>query len=289
MVSMVFQDRMHLWLRQFGSKPFLHGGLDTPPLAEHLRVLDFKLPQLTKPGRAEFHGHSLMGDVRAALVLHTQAAPDAPVLVYHHDTGEVPVWRMIDQMFQRDQEPEITIYVVEAPFHDSARSARDARGSLLAYLTMISVSLAATERLLAQKAVAHAPTRTVAGYGQGGYIANWHHILYDTADAYIPFMAGAAPAEPFLSTLPTAPGVRRDGDRLRELLNFDAEWHTRNHDKVFPVLGSADYINPMESQARSYGATPIEVWGTGHVAAIKQPDRLRAKILKHVHGAAGAH
>ncbi len=63
--------------------------------------------------------------------------------------------------------------------------------------------------------------------GQGGYITNWHHVLYDTADAYIPFMAGAAPAEPFLSTLPTAPAVRRDATRLREMLNFDGQWSNR--------------------------------------------------------------
>lgn len=289
MVSVVFQDRMHIWLRQFGSKPFLHGGLDSPPLAEHLRVLDFALPHLTRPGRAAFKARALAGEVDAALILHTDAGRNAPVLIYHHDTGEIPVWRTAEQMFPRRQgkKSELTIYVVEAPFHESARAAKDGCSSLLSYLTMMSVSIAATERLMETRAVSNAPKRVVAGYGQGGYVTNWHHILHDTADAYIPFMAGAAPAEPFLSSLPTAAGARRNADHLRERLNFEGEWGARNHEKVFPVLASADAIIPFESQARSYGETPIEVWGTGHIAAAKQPERLRAKILKHIQAARG--
>lgn len=284
MVSMVLQDRMHIWLRKFGSKPYLHGGLDSPPLAEHLRVLDFQLPRLTRPQRGEFVARTLMGDVKAAIILHTAGPAHAPVLIYHHDAGEIPVWRTVEQMFQRRGQPELSIYIVEAPFHDSQRAAKEACASLLSYLAMISVAIGVTERLLDSPATSSASKRVIAGYGQGGYIANWHHVLYDSADAYIPFMAGAAPAEQFLSALPTAPKVRKNAPLLREHLNFDTAWNARSHEKVFPVLGSADAINPFEPQARSYGETPIEVWGLGHIAATKHPERLRAKILKHIHG-----
>jgi hypothetical protein len=265
-------------------------GLDTPPLEEHLRVLDFALPELERPGRSEFAAVSLMGEVRAALTLIAASKPGAPVLIYHHEAGELPPTRTAKAMFARGADHGLWVYVVEAPFHDGAKATDLAESSLLAYLSMVAVAVGATQRLIERHAVAQAALRVVAGFGQGGFIANWHHMLYDTADAYIPFMAGTAPAETFLASLPVAASARRNAAHLRDRLNFDLAWRERRHDNVFPVLGMADRINLFDVQAPAYGRTQIEVWNTSHRAAARAPDRLRAKILKHIKRATvGAH
>jgi hypothetical protein len=286
--AQVLQDRLHVQMGRLGSRPFFRHGLDTPPLEEHLRIADFKLPRLQRPGREEFAAATLAGELRAALRLHSSGGPAAPVLIYHHDQGEIPPGRTMERMFPRNHESYLTIYVIEAPFHRTPREAQLATLSLHDYLSMIAVLILATERLIEIRAVAEAPLRALAGFGQGGYVANRHHMLYDSADLYLPFMAGTAPAETFLPKEHRTAGARNHAGYVRERLNFDAAWSQRSHDNVFPVLGSADFINRFDPQSRSYGTTPIEVWNTGHVAAAKQPDRMREHILKHISEARAA-
>jgi hypothetical protein len=286
--AQVLQDRLHVRMGRLGSRPIFRHGLDTPPLAEHLRIADFKLPRLQRPGREEFAAATLAGELRAALSLYSSGGPAAPVLIYHHDLGEIPPGRTIELMFPRNREFDLTLYVIEAPFHRTAKEAKLATASLHDYLSMIAVLILATERLIETRGVAEAPLCMVAGFGQGGTVANRHHLLYDSADLYLPFMAGTAPAETFLAREHRSEAARSHAAFVRERLNFDAAWAKRDHDNVFPVLGSADFINRFDPQSRSYGATPIEVWNTGHVAAAKQPGRMREKILKHLSEARAA-
>jgi hypothetical protein len=281
----ILDDRLFLLRARALRKPCFHGGLDSPPLAEHLRALDFELPRLGRPGRFAFKAESLVGSVGAAIHLYVQGADDAPVLIYHHAGGEVPATSALRDIYPSPHRAGLTILAVEAPYHETSRQFEAANGSMLTFLTMQAVAIEATERLLQSPALSEAPLRVVAGYGQGGFVANLHHLHYDTANIYIPLMAGTAQAEPFLDALPTASRVRHKPDALRQLLNFDAEWAKREHRNVFPVLGCADLVNRFDTQSRSYAATPIEVWPLSHRAGAKAPERIRAKITWQVEAA----
>jgi hypothetical protein len=278
----IWDDRLFLWHARASRIRYFRDGIDSPPLWEHVRALEFELPKLTKVGRTPFEVTTLAGDVGAAVHVHTPGMPDAPVLIWHHDAGELPPTRTLAQMFPDKSPTDLTIFVVEAPLHDNRDGPRVAGSSLIVHLAVLAVAVSVTERLLEWPRIANAPLTVVAGLGQGGYIANWHHLLRDTADLYIPFMAGTAEAEQFLSALPTAKAARRRPDHLRELLNFDAKWAERPHGNVFPVLGCGDVINRLEDQARAYGNTPVEVWPVSHSAAAKSAERMRAKIERHI-------
>jgi hypothetical protein len=277
----VRHDRAYLWRANAFRKPFFYGGLDTPPLPEHVRAIDLELPKLPSRGRVAFRADTLAGDMRAALHVHT-LEPGAPALIFHHAAGEHPPDRMLDAMFPPRQTKGLTIIAVEAPLHARPSEHQEASASLLVYLAMLAVPIAATERLVETKPVADARLRAVVGFDQGGYIANWHHLIFDSADLYLPFMAGTAHADMLLASFKVAAPVRRHPERLQRLLNCDGEWAGRDHGNVFPVLGSADLINPFDVQAPSYGETPIEVWGAGHIDTARNPERMREKILRHI-------
>lgn len=278
----LMDDRLFLWHARASQKPHFHGGVRSPSLSAHLEALDFELPKLTKPGRASFDVSTLAGDVTAAVHLHALGAAGSPVLIYHHDANEFPPAQTLRAMFPAGAASGLTIYLIEAPFHEARSSTHFAANSLMLHLAMQAVAIAITERLLKTSPIAHAAIRVVAGFGQGGFIANRHHMLFDSATAYIPFMAGTAEAERYLANVPTAKRAVRDQANLRTLLNFDAAWAERGHRNVFPVLGSADLVNPFEAEMRSYGNTEIEVWAMSHQSAKKSPDRMRTKILRHV-------
>lgn len=278
----MMDDRFFLWHARAYRKPVFRGGVKSVPLSAHLDALEFELPKLSKPGRMSFEVDTLVGEMVAAIHVHALGSADSPVLIYHHDAGEIPAAQTLRAMFPANLDSKLAIFLVEAPFHDDRSGASIAASSVEIHLAMQAVAIAATERLLRSRRVAEASVRVVAGYGQGGFIANRHHMMFDTATAYIPFMAGTAEAETFLSRPVIDKGVEREQDVLRKLLNFDADWAERGHRNVYPVLGSADLINPFQAEMRSYGTTPIEVWAAGHLAAKKNPERMREKILRAI-------
>lgn len=277
----VLGDQLYLWGLCTRRKPFFFGGLDSPPITEHLRVMDFDMPALPSKGRAEFVVNTLAGPVRAAVHVEALAGPTDPVVIFHHDFGDEPA-DTVRRTFRNTDGLAMTVLGVEAPFHAHRKEEMTGTAALMAYLTMLSVPVAITQRLLEERVAAQSPFRAVAGFGQGGYVANWHHMLFNSADAYFPFMAGTALADMFLAALPVARAVKRRPQRLRELLNFDSAWKAQTHSNVYPVLGSADLINRFDVQARSYGDTPIEVWNASHLETARHPGRLRDKIVQHL-------
>lgn len=276
----MMDDRLFLRHARAHRKPLFHGGVKSVPLSAHLEALELALPKLAKPGRFAFEAETLVGEMAAAIHVHALGAAGAPVLIYHHDAGEYPPAQTLRAMFPANFDSPLSIFLIEAPFHDERSSASVAARSLEIHLAMQAVAIAATERLLQTPRLTEARVRIVAGYGQGGFIANRHHMLFDTASAYIPFMAGAAEAEAFLARPVIGKAAARDQELLRKRLNFDADWAERGHGNVFPVLGSADLVSPFQAEMRSYGKTPIEVWATSHLAARKNPERMREKILR---------
>ena len=278
----LMDDRLFLWHARASQKPHFHGGVRSPPLSAHIDALDFELPKLTKPGRVTFEVSTLAGDMAAAIHVHALGAPGSPVLIYHHDAHEFPPSQTLRAMFPATRSSELTVYLIEAPFHHARSGAQVAATSLMLHLAVQAVAIGATERLLLSPRAAQASVRVVAGFGHGGFITNRHHMLYDTATAYVPFMAGTAEAELHLSSRPTAKRALREQSELRSLLDFNEAWAERGHGNVFPVLGSADLVNPFEAAMRSYGDTEVEVWAMSHQAAKKSPQRMREKILRHI-------
>ena len=285
----VFGDRMALWRMRASIRPFFHAGLDTPTIREHLEAMDIAAPDLPERGQTLVGVETLAGQLRAGLKADTRAGRGAPVVIFHHDGGEIPFTRTFDKIFPTSKKnaPGLNLIAVRAPFHESKKAWRNATASLFQFAAMEAAAIGLTERLMDTPLVADAPVVAVAGYGQGGYIANWHHHLFDSADVYVPLMAGTAQAEIFLSSVPTARAARAHADRLRAILNLDGDWNARPHPNVFPVLGSADFINRFNIEARFYGDTPIEVWPAGHSDITQIAGRLREKILRHVVEAEG--
>ena len=277
----MMDDRFFLRHARAYRKPIFRGGVHSVPLTAHLEALEFELPKLAKHGRQGFKVDTLVGELEAAIHVYALGSPGSPVLIYHHDAGEHPVTETLRAMFPANSDTGLTIFMIEAPFHDSRSEAQIATASVEIYLAMQAVAIATTEHLLLSVRP-EASLRFVAGYGQGGFICNRHHMIFDTASAYIPFMAGAAEAEAFLARPQRDKGVDRNRDAFRRLLNFDDAWAERGHRNVYPVLGSIDLINPFQAEMSSYGKTPIEVWATSHLTALKSPLRLREKILRTI-------
>jgi hypothetical protein len=150
--------------------------------------------------------------------------------------------------------------------------------TLSRYLATLAVAVAATEHVLS---VVDGRT-VVAGYSLGGFVTNRHHVHLDTAETYVPMMAGTAHGEIFLTTVPAASTALDRAYHLRQRLNFTDVWREREHDHVHPVLGRYDRLNRLAVQRASYPGVDPTTWPVGHLRGIGAHGRIRRCLDRHL-------
>ncbi|MFC7070134.1 hypothetical protein [Halobaculum lipolyticum] len=226
----------------------------------------------------ELAAETLAGQLCAAVSIRAWHGTDAPTLVWHHGGGEHPYDTIFSGTFPDPDSMGANLVIIRAPGHESRLGVQRVGATLSRYLATLAVAVAATEHVLAEVD----GRSVVSGYSLGGFVTNRHHVHHDTADAYVPLMAGTAHGEIFLSSVPAAPPARNRPEYLRRRLNFTDAWGGRDHDHVHPVLGRHDRLNRLAAQRPSYpGVTPA-VWPVGHLRGIRAHERIRQTLEPHL-------
>ncbi|MGD2248151.1 MAG: hypothetical protein PVF58_07065 [Candidatus Methanofastidiosia archaeon] len=266
------------------NKKYFEEGIESPSFEHHLKKVSFDLPEVQGEGLYELTVETEPGYMSPAIKVHQWRTKDTPTVVYHHGANEHPFDKTFNNIFSPEYLVDANLLVIRSPFHQkSEMELWNAAIDLSKYMALMAVSVKITEGVLSEWV--KSPEHTVvAGYSLGGFITNRHHVVYDSAGAYVPFMAGTAHAEIFLDTWKAAPEAVKNAQVLRNHLNFDREWAGKAHGNVFPVLGRYDILNLLEVQGPSYGDVPVEVWDIGHLSGIKEYQKMREKILCHLPG-----
>ena len=122
----------------------------------------------------------------------------------------------------------------------------------------------------------------MAGLSLGGFVANMHHMFFNTAEVYRPVLSGVAMAELFLDSAYRAlssPLVLANEDRMRSLLNFDYPFSRVAKSNVFPLLARYDQIVVFKRQATCYVPGLLSVMEKGHTTGVLSVKRLRRHLL----------
>ena len=271
-------DRAMLWaINRFGD-PFFSASTESPPFEEHLERLRLDPLDIGGAGLCEIGAHTLAGTIEERVNVLHYLGPDAPLLVYNMGGGESPFDKTMQRTYPPSAKPPFSVVAVEAPYQRTLGQLKASFAHLNTYLAMIATAVKTTETILQQDAFAGSAAKVVAGASLGGFVSNRHHMVYDSADAYVPFVAGTRHGEIFLSTVPAAPAARAQPEYLRERLNFDAAWFERSHPNVFPQLGRYDQLNRLEIQGPSYGDMEIDIWDGGHLYNYYHPELMREKF-----------
>lgn len=256
---------------------YFRDGLQTPPFVEHLGAVEADWPAVTGRGTLEVVASTLAGPLVAAVSVRNWVGPEAPTLVWHHGGGEYPYDGIFRGAFPDPARTGVNLVLVRAPGHDSRTGVLRVGATLRRYLATLAVAVAATEHVL--DAVGTGRT-VVAGYSLGGFVTNRHHVACDSADVYVPLMAGTAHAEIFLTTVPAAPPALERPGHLRERLNFTDAWRDRDRQSghVRPVLGLYDGLNRYETQRASYPGVRPETWLVGHLRGAGAHEAIRSAL-----------
>ena len=287
----VFFDHLTASVASFstGKNKFFFESIESAGYEEHLKNLSLTVPQLNE-GIHEVEANTLVGELDPAFYVARWKGKQYPTIIYHHGNNERPfdfsrfAKNSFKNIFCDAKTPtEANLIAIRAPFHnDSLKSYQKVVGHLSNFVAMLSTSVKLIEHIIQQlKKEAEAPV-LVSGISLGGWVTNLHRSYYNTADAYIPLLAGAALDHLFTDSIYRKMGgriARENPAKIREILNFEEDFQKIKDDNVFPLLGQYDQFIQYERQRKSYKTDNIKVLKTGHVTSFLSGKELRNHIL----------
>lgn len=282
-------DRLHLRLMRllFASRAFQQGVV-SPPFAEHIAAVRLQMPDIV-PQRQQYNlaAQTLVGEVEAGFFLRRGAHPTMPVLLYHHGIAEMPPTKTFHGLFPRWRSVPAHLLAVRAPFHRSWWELKASMRTVQHFLAMCAVSVVLMETLRQALHAQGAQHCLIAGCSLGGVVALLHHITYNTAERYVPLLAGPDVAHVLLTTpyrYLLHPHALRSAEVLQAQLNFAPALPAMAATRVFPLLARYDVDMCYAHQQACYAARgiPVVAIARGHITGNLGFARLRAHILRQL-------
>ena len=274
----VLGDRLLLMAAHLLGKPFFRESIEGPGFDEHLAAIEISAETPASEGYYPAVAMTLDGEHHAGFkVLHWRGA-EAATIFFNQGGAERPVDRILSKIYPPDEKTPFNIVAIQASCQSSTKELNERFASLSTYTAMVAFAVKLTEWLIQCSAFRSAAATAVTGYSLGGFVTGRHHLIFNSADVYIPFVAGTRHAEIFLTTIRAGANARAHPEVLRDRLNFYDDWIKQNHPNVFPVLGRYDQLNQIEVQKPSYGDMPVQVWEGGHLHGARHPEKMRPAI-----------
>jgi len=292
----IFYDKLtaQIGSAALGKDRFFSNSIESASYTEHLKHISVEIPGIEE-GFHETEAKTLVGKTDPAHYVMQWNGNEYPTIIYHHGNNERPFdfrWfakNSFKKIFVDVKKPlEANIIAVRAPFHKgSLRHYQKKITCLSNFMAMLTTSVKLIEQIIDNiKKDTYTSTVLVSGISLGGWVTNLHRSFYNSADAYVPLLAGAALDHLFTGSAYKKMGgliARENPDKIREILNFEKEFKKVMDDSVFPLLGRYDQYIQYERQKRCYKNQPVKLLETGHVTSLLAADQLRKHILSVLH------
>jgi hypothetical protein len=272
-----------------GTRKFFSQSVTCPSFDEILNATMVKLPEISGTGLYEVTAQSPIGPLDPALYVAQWLGDTYPTLIYHHGNNERPFdfGRFSKNTFKtivrgHMEQFQANIIVLRAPFHQSLRTYMTKATGLANFAAMLAASVQMVESLQRWMRAKSAERVIVSGISLGGWVTNMHRAYFNTADRYLPMMAGAALDEVFLSSAyrrMTGQLALNQPQTVRTALNFESAFMDVSADNVFPLLARYDAVIEYETQRRCYNEHTITVIDKGHTTGVLDSAGLRRFLL----------
>lgn len=293
---------MHAWTDKYSvvmasaimkHRKWFRYSLESPTFREYVDTIELSLPEISGEGIYETPGSYSGGTLDPAFHIVKWLGPEYPSLIYHHGNNEQPfsyrtgsknTFKTI--VLAKKELFEANIINIRAPFHNSGMKLYLERiGHLGDFTAMLSTSVKLIELLVEHLQEVGSSSITVSGISLGGWVTTLHRSLYNTADVYVPLLAGAALDALFTTSYYrrlSSDLVKHDPKAVEKVLNFEREFMACRSDNVFPLLARFDQIIEYERQKMCYGQREINVLDKGHITAALAAGDLRSHLLAHM-------
>ncbi|HAJ99324.1 MAG TPA: hypothetical protein DCM62_04800 [Bacteroidales bacterium] len=289
----VFYDNLSIQVLSLlaGRNKYFSKSLDAHSFEEHLEYLDFVVPDLIFKGDFEISVAHLSGVADPAIKVVQWLGYDFPTIIYHHDFNEQPFNLTEDALnsfyhilLKWPRRIPANLLLLRAPFHNQRlRQYYKKVVELDNFMAMLSVQAMVTDKVVRQFRSRSKKAVLVVGIGLGGWITNLHRAYFNTAQAYIPILAGTRMDEMFLTSgfkVLVSKESLKESAMVRNRLNFFTKFRRVTNFNLYPLLARFDNIARFDLQKSAYNGFPLRVIDEGHISAILKPSLSRDHILE---------
>ena len=160
------------------------------------RAVLLRLPGRLAPGLYELQAQTLEGTLHPAYRVYHWFSDTAPTIIYNHGASQIPFDGIFTSIFDAEtlKGPlRVNPIVVRTPFHRKDRAElNEGAATLSGFLAIQAVSVRLTEHLVQAARRQGSQIVGVTGLSMGGFVANRHHVSYNSATFYVPVIAGTA-------------------------------------------------------------------------------------------------
>lgn len=268
-------------------KKYFSKNVSSRKVKDWFEVLMLEIPSIDAEGhhqiKVEYDGCVHV----AGIHIDQWQGKDYPTIIYHHGAAE----GSYDFSFKRiltkhKSDIKANLIGIQALFNHSNKQFMDSISNLSSYTMMLAASVLMVEQIIKNLRLTSDSRIIVTGTSLGGFVTNLHYTYYNSADRYVPLLAGARIGDALMdsaySNVMSEYGKSKSKDVI-EILNFDQDFRKRNQNNLFPLLASHDQIVEFSVQSQDYDKTKIESIPFGHSTGATRYELLRKHILKHMY------
>lgn len=286
------QYSVTLGAAMMGRRKFFSQRVDCPSFEEVLRETRVTLPHISDTGFYEVAAESPTGALDPAFHIAQWLGDTYPTLIFHHGNNERPFnyGRLSKNTFKtiirgNIEQFRTNLIVLRAPFHQSLRTYMQEATELARFASMLAGSVRLVDSLQSWTRENGGQCVVVSGISLGGWVTNLHRAYFNSADRYLPMMAGAALDEVFLSSAyrrMTGKLALNQPQAVRTSLNFEARYCQITTENVSALLARYDAIIDYETQRRCYSERSTTVIDKGHATGVLDVTALRRFLLANL-------
>ena len=270
----------------YPDQAYFRDGVESVDFRTHVAAVRLSPVAWNEEGLYEVEAQTLEGPMDPAFRVYSWHSNTAPTLIFHHGASEVPFDGIFEAIFERDsrgQLPSVNLIIVRTPYHQTGRlELLEGAATMSRFLALMAVCVRLDQKLIGVLRARGVESIGVAGISLGGFITNRHHLVFNSADFYVPIVAGTDHAAVLTNAYPAAPDALLQSETLRKHLDLSGQWARSAHANVFPILGRYDGVCRLEEQGPSYGEMPVKIWNRGHISAALSFRALRHVLLRRL-------
>ena len=276
-----------------GKRRIFSKSIESPSFAELMPLISLKVPKMDGVGIYQVEAQTPAGLMNPAFKVQQWLGNNFPTIIYHHGNSERPfkIRRFARNTFFKifintDNPVEANLIALCSPMHNiPVKVYQQKLTELINFTASFAVMTKLVEELVIQiKANSQKPV-IVSGISFGGFVTNLHRAFFDSADTYIPILAGSSMEKSFLDSgfYELASDLVKDNpEKMKKTLNFDEQFMCNDKNNIFPLLGKYDQFVRLEKHLECYEKHPVNIIERGHLTTAFSPEIMRNHIFGKV-------
>ncbi len=278
-----FLDSFSLWLGLpfLRSKKYFRKSVEGPRVKELLYDINLDFPNIKGEGEYDVESDTDVGKIDPKFKVKFNRGKEFPTIIYHHGNAENPYDKRFNKIFSHKKgDIDANLIVVREPFQESLKVYMEKLKDLKNFVYMLATTVKVTEEIIAQ--YRSSSNIIVSGISLGGWVTNMHRSYYNTADTYVPLLAGAKLGSLFTDSkyrLITSDRALKQEEKIKNTLNFEDDFLSIKSRNVHPLLARYDQYIEYDVQKPCYEGLEVDVIDKGHITTARSYDILREHIL----------